>query len=98
MHIAVELDPDSPLAHHLLGTALFESQHFDGAATEFREALRLEPSAENHYYLAACFMSMGRDNEALAELELASSLKPGKNLYHARQDELLKLMKEGNSR
>jgi Flp pilus assembly protein TadD len=90
----VELDPDSALAHHLLGTALFEAQQLNVAAEEFHEALRLEPTAENHYFLAACLMSMGRDGEALAELEQASSLKPGQNLYRARKGELLKLMRE----
>jgi tetratricopeptide (TPR) repeat protein len=97
LRIAVELDPDSALAHRLYGTALFEAQKLNAASREFHEALRLEPSAENHYFLAACLMSMGRDGEALAELELASSLKPGQNLYRARKDELLKLMKGNNA-
>src|SRR5206468_3307827 len=74
LRTAVELDPDSPLAHHFLGTALFEAQNFPAAETEFRQAVRLQPSASNHYYLAACLMNLGRYDEALAELDTAARM------------------------
>ena len=64
--------------------------------TEFREAVRLEPSAEHHYALAACLMNMGQDREALAEIQTASRLDPAKQLYHAREEELMRLMRSGN--
>jgi hypothetical protein len=38
-------------------------------------------------------MTMNRNDEALAELEIASRLDPGQKLYRARMEELLKLMK-----
>jgi tetratricopeptide (TPR) repeat protein len=66
--VAVALGPDSALAHHYLGMALFELRRFDEAAEEFREVLRLAPGAENHYDLAACLMTMGLYDQALAEL------------------------------
>ena len=69
---------------------------FAGAEKEFREALRLSPSADNHYSLAACLMSMDRYDEALSELETASRIDPGQTLYRARREELLKLMKQTN--
>ena len=43
-------------------------------------------------------MSLDRYQEALSELESASRLDPERTLYRARREELLKLMKETNSR
>lgn len=95
---AVALNPDSDAAHHLLGTALFQQQQLHAAEKEFREAIRLSATAENHYSLAACLMSLDRYDEALKELEVASSLDPERTLYRARREELLKLMKDSTSR
>jgi Flp pilus assembly protein TadD len=63
------------------------------AEKEFREALRLNNSPDNHYALAACLMNLHRDDEALAELETAARLDPERQLYRARRDELRKLMR-----
>lgn len=100
LQLAVTLNPDSELAHHSLGTALFQRQQLAAAEKEFREALRLNASPDNHYSLAACLMSMDRNEEALSELETAARLDPERKLYQARRDELVKLMqmKETNSR
>jgi tetratricopeptide (TPR) repeat protein len=98
LRLAVSLNPDSDLAHHLLGTVLFQQNQLQAAEREFREALRVNPSADNHYSLAACLMTMDRYQEALAELETASRLDPERTLYRARREELIKLMKEPNSR
>jgi len=89
---AVALDPDSPLAHHYLGAALFELRRLEEAALEFREALRLEATADDHYDLAACLMSMGHNDDALAEMEIATRMAPGQELYRARREELIRLM------
>ncbi len=96
LRLAVSLNPDSDVAHHLLGTVLFEQQELRAAEKEFREAVRLNSSADNHYSLAACLTSMDRYDEALSELETASKLDPAQTLYRARREELLKLMKESN--
>ena len=95
--IAVTLNPDSDAAHHSLGTALFQKQQLQAAEKEFREAVRLSASPDNHYSLAACLMTMDRYEEALAELESAAQLDPERKLYRARREELLKLMKETKS-
>jgi hypothetical protein len=42
-------------------------------------------------------MNMGRDDEALVEIQTASRLDPEKALYHAREEQLLKLMKAGGA-
>jgi len=98
LRLAVSLNPDSEIAHHLLGTALFQQQQLHAAEKEFREALRINASADNHYSLAACLMSLDRYGEALSELEVASRLDPERTLYRARREELLKLMKEPSQR
>jgi tetratricopeptide (TPR) repeat protein len=98
LRLAVTFDPDSAFSHHLLGTVLFQQQQMQAAEKEFREAVRLKNSADNHFSLAACLMSMDRNGEALSELEMASRLDPERTLYRARREELLKLMKETSSR
>jgi tetratricopeptide (TPR) repeat protein len=98
LRLAVTLNPDSDEAHHFLGTALFQQQQTTAAEKEFREALRLNASADNHYSLAACLMTMDRYEEALAELDAAARLAPERALYRARREELMKLIKETNSR
>ena len=98
LRLAVTLNPDSDAAHHILGAALFQQRQLPAAEKEFREALRLHASSDNHYSLAACLMTMDRYAEALAELDAAARLDPERQLYRARRDELMKLMKETNSR
>jgi tetratricopeptide (TPR) repeat protein len=102
LRLAVALNPDSDSAHSVLGTALFRQHQLQAAEREFRQALRLNASPDNHYSLAACLMTMDRYEEALAELETAARLDPERKLYRARRDELLKLMqtqmKDTNSR
>jgi Flp pilus assembly protein TadD len=98
LRLAVMLSPDSDAAHRALGTALFRQQQLHAAEKEFREALRLNASPDNHYSLAACLMTMDRYEEALSELETAARLDPERKLYRARREELLKLMKQTNSR
>ena len=89
---AVALNPDSALAHHYLGTALVNTQQLPEAETEFRQALRLEGSAENHYALAACLVALNRYDEALGELEIASRMDPTQDLYRARMQEVVRLI------
>jgi hypothetical protein len=67
------------------------------AEKEFREALRVNASADNHYALAACLMSLDRYQEALSEIDLAAKLDPARSLYRARREELLKLMQDSHT-
>ena len=98
LRVSVSLNPDSDVAHHLLGTALFQRQELKEAEQQFREALRVKPSADNHYSLAACLTSEDKYQEALSELQLATKLDPERALYRAREEELLKVMKETSAR
>jgi tetratricopeptide (TPR) repeat protein len=94
---AVTLNPESSLAHHYLGTAFVNTQQLAEAEKEFRVALRLEPSAQNHYSLAACLMALNQLEEALGELEIASRLDPSQNLYRARMQEVVRLITSRNN-
>jgi len=98
LRIAVALDPNSSLAHHYLGTALYNDEDYAAAATEFRRSLQLQPNASNHYFLAACLIGLNKYDEALAELEVAAKLEPRQDLYRARKQELLKLMRVSSPR
>jgi tetratricopeptide (TPR) repeat protein len=89
---AVSLNPESSLGHHYLGTAYVNTQQLAAAEKEFREALRLEPSAQNHFSLAACLMALNHYEDALGELEIASRMDPSENLYRARMEEVVRLI------
>ena len=41
-------------------------------------------------------MNMRQDREALAEIQVASRLDPEKRLYHAREEELIRLIRSGS--
>jgi tetratricopeptide (TPR) repeat protein len=71
---------------------MVNTQQLVAAEKEFREALRLEANAENHYALAACLVALNRYDEALGELETASRLDPSQNLYRARMQEVVRLI------
>ena len=89
---AVSLNPDSAIAHHYLGTAFVNVQQLTDAEKEFREALRLDKSAQNHYSLAACLVALNHYEEALGELEIAARMDPSQDLYRARMQEVVKLI------
>ena len=94
---AVELNPESAVGHHYLGAALINLQQYEEAEKELRQAVKIEPSARNHYYLAACLISLDRYEEALGEMQMAARLDPEQNLYRARLEELVRLMKTSTS-
>jgi hypothetical protein len=60
--------------------------------------VRLQPTASNHYYLAACLMSLRRYDAALAELDTAARLEPAQGLYRTRKRELRRLMQASSVR
>ena len=63
-----------------LGRPCFSRQELHAAEKEFREALRVNASADNHFSLAACLMSMDRYQEALSEIDMAAKLDPERTL------------------
>ncbi|HVT43490.1 MAG TPA: protein kinase [Thermoanaerobaculia bacterium] len=98
---ALQLDPSLAEAHASLGyIRLYYDWDWTGAEKEFRRARELQPSfADLHHWYSRFLTTMGRHEEALAELEKAHKLDPlsrvlpankGMILYFARRyDEAL---------
>lgn len=75
---AVLLDPDLSEAHTSLAFALeMSTWDWDGAESEYRRALELNPGyATAHHWYGYHLMTVGRNDEGIAELKLAESLDP----------------------
>src|SRR5215813_541618 len=103
---AVELDPSSSLGHRALAVAAFHwSFDVPTAEREFRTALDLDPEdAEAHRGFANALMLLGRQAEAMAQIDRARALEPASSgiaaeraliLHRAgRTDEALGVLKE----
>ena len=103
---AIELDGSLAEAHNSLAFDTFYWS-FDaaGAEREYRRALELNPDyALAHHWYATFLMALGRNNEALEQIELAQRLDSsstsaladkGLILYHAgRTEEAIALLKQ----
>jgi len=94
---AVELDPQLPEAHVVLGKSKTHDWDWVGAEQELTRALELDPnSARAHQEYAELLMALGRHAEAIREIERAEQLDPfssdiqsryGRVLYRARKYE-----------
>ncbi len=75
---AIELEEHLPEAHSTLANILKDYDwDFTGAERAFQRALELNPHhAITHQWYGECLASMGRHDEAIAELELARDLDP----------------------
>ena len=75
---AVLLDPDLSEAHTSLAFALeMSTWDWGGAESEYRRALELNPGyATAHHWYGYHLMTVGRNDEGIAELKLAESLDP----------------------
>jgi tetratricopeptide (TPR) repeat protein len=71
---AIEADPKQPIAYDQLGTLMVEQGKLGEAATNYRELVRIRPSADAHQKLAQVLMRLGRTDEARKEMELAKAL------------------------
>ena len=89
---AVELDPQSADAHASLGFVSFWGMwDAHDAEKEFRRALELDPSnAKAHHWFATFLHGLGRDQEALVEIEVARKLDPHSSAILADKGELLR--------
>ncbi len=76
---ALELDPDLPAAHDVMGTiALRHEWDWPRAAREFREALAFDPNdVSARLHLAELHSVLGRHEEAVAIVREALALDPG---------------------
>jgi TolB-like protein/DNA-binding winged helix-turn-helix (wHTH) protein/Flp pilus assembly protein TadD len=103
---ALELDPNSPEAHTALA---FPKHHYNwewaAAEREYKTAIALSPSYPTAHLLYAEYLSsVGRHDEAIAEMHRSLELDPlslvymsnlGRFLYHARRyDEAIEVLKK----
>jgi tetratricopeptide (TPR) repeat protein len=74
---ALKLVPEDASAHNNLGRALAEQGDAMAALTHFSEAARLDVNyVEAHFNLASTYFTVGRTNEAVAELNTVLRLRP----------------------
>lgn len=74
---AVDLAPDSPDAHEVMGDLLIDASEPEAAEAEFRKALTGDDSASLRTKLAEALRLQGRFQEAIAELREAIRREPG---------------------
>ena len=96
--VPAEVRPDDAAADFYYAAALNLTGDLASARDALEGSLQLQPNASNHYFLAACLIGLNNYDEALAELEVAAKLEPQQNLYRARKQELLKLMRVSSPR
>ena len=74
LETALETDPKHPGAYFPLGTIRFEQGRAADAEALLRELVRLRPSAAAHEKLGEVLSSLGREDEARREREMARAL------------------------
>jgi tetratricopeptide (TPR) repeat protein len=74
---AVDVAPDSAVAHNNLGTCLCDRGLYDDAIAEFREFLRVRPDdADAHNNLGHALRMQGRLDDAVAEFRASLRSRP----------------------
>ena len=87
---AVEVSPQSSIAHYNLGVALEEHGDSEGATIHYRTALRYNPDyLDAHFNLAHALARRGRADEAIEHYRRVLELKPGIAEVHKRLADLL---------
>ena len=100
MEKAIALDPGFLTAHKFLGVVLGEMKDYEGAIASYGAALRLDPmNADIYMRKAKMEQALGKDDDALRDLEFARDLDPtaGRALlylgdFHARKGDLEKAL------
>ena len=76
--------PGSPAVHYWLGRLYLQSQSFDDAIREFREATRIAPNDEHAWIsLGHVYYRQGKDHEAMKAYQEANRLSPHAAVVHA---------------
>jgi TolB-like protein len=74
---ALELDPGSADSHVVKARIYIDDCDLDGAESEFKEALRLNPNlADAHYRYSSYLADVGRVEESILEAKRAQELDP----------------------
>src|SRR3712207_218385 len=79
---ARDLEPDKTSIREALGRALFRSQRYEDAVTEFSEVVERGPTNDFALFcLGRSLQLLGRHKEAARPLALASNLRPERTDY-----------------
>jgi len=79
----VELKPDNPFGHYMLGLSAWKSRDHAGAEAAFERALALDPTHVKSYLnLARVLLELDRADDALARTDTALGLDPLNNVAH----------------
>jgi Flp pilus assembly protein TadD len=84
---ARDLAPDKTSIREALGRALFRSQRYELAATEFAAVIDRAPTNDFALFcLGRCLQMLGRHAEARKPLALAATLQPTRRDYRLYRD------------
>ena len=84
---AAELAPDKTSVREALGRALFHSQHYELAATEFQAVVDRAPTNDFALFcLGRCLQLLGRHADARKPLTLAACMQPDRRDYRLYRD------------
>ena len=97
LRAALQRTPEDAALHERLGNALLEQGDADGAANEFKEAIRLscDDDARLHKSLGSALEEAGKIQEAVQEYEHAVRLEPEEGVWHWYLSDAL--MKQGDT-
>jgi Flp pilus assembly protein TadD len=85
---AADLEPDKTSIREALGRALFHSQRYSEAVTEFEAVVDRAPTNDFALFcLGRSLQQLGRHNEARRPLALAATLRPERGDYRRYRDQ-----------
>jgi Flp pilus assembly protein TadD len=85
---AADLEPDKTSIREALGRALFHSQRYSEAATEFAAVVDRAPTNDFALFcLGRSLQQLGRHQEARHPLALAAQLRPERGDYRRYRDQ-----------
>lgn len=88
---ARDLEPDKTSIREALGRALFRSQRYEQAVTEFSAVVDRAPTNDFALFcLGRSLQLLGRHDEARHPLALASNLRPDRSDYRKYRDQARK--------
>jgi TolB-like protein len=77
VEMALELDPNEPMAYVARGWLEFEREDYETALASFDRAISLDPSlVDAHIWRQSALVALGRPDEGIATLEYARSIDP----------------------
>jgi tetratricopeptide (TPR) repeat protein len=73
---AIQLDPNRDDSHIKLGNLYYAENRYKDAEQEFKEAVRINPSANNYYSLGQAYLGLGLYNDAANQFNEVIRLEP----------------------